>query len=226
MNDIMKILCRILVVSVLLPWSLAAAPGDGEVERLRRENVELQEELLKARIRLRDQELFLAAAADEGKFTSSGEREARLLTKLSLLCSDGDKLAVRIKELADEVRTVLRELPIDVARRARLRLLLDDLERRAGTFSALIDDPAADPSQAFRECRVLEVNRELELVVLDLGARQGAFAGLVLRGGPERSVELRLEDVRAGVSAATLQRGKLRDIVPGMSFSAETRVKR
>lgn len=221
----MKHLCLSMLLA-LLPWALAAAPAESEVERLRRENSELREALLKARTRLRDQELFLAAAADEGEFTAGKDREARLLRKLSLLCSDGDKLAVRIKELADEVRSLLRELPVDAARRARLRLLLDDLERQAGAFAALIDDPAADPAQAFRECRVLEVNRELEVVLLDIGSRQGAFTGLVLRGGPERSVELRLEEVRYGVSAATVQRGEMRNVVPGMKFGAETRLRR
>lgn len=223
--DVMRYLRSMLWLLLFLPFALGAAEG-GEAERLRRENSELRAELLKLRNRLRDQELFLAAAADEGEFTSVKEREARLLTKLSLLCSDGDKLAVRIKELADEVRQVLRDLPVEAAQRARLRMLLDDLERQAGAFAALIDDPVADPAKAFRECRVLEVNRELEVVLLDLGARQGAFVGLVLRGGADKGIELRLDEVRSGVSAATVQRGKLRDIVPGMRFSAETRVKR
>ena len=221
----MKRLLRTLAVSVLLSLAPAVSGAD-ETERLRRENAELRSELLKVREKLRDQELFLAAAADEGEFTSSKEREARLLTKLSLLCSDGDKLAVRIKELADEVRTVLRDVPVDAARRARLGMLLDDLERQTGAFSALIDDSAADPAQAFRECRVLEVNRKLEVVLLDIGARQGAFVGLVLRGAADRNIELRLEDVRSGVSAATIQKGKLENIVPGMSFSAENKVRR
>lgn len=218
---------KVFAIVLLLALSgAAAASGSDEAEKLRRENAELRAELLKVRARLRDQELFMAAAADEGEFTTVKEREARLLTKLSLLCSDGDKLAVRIKELADEVRSALRELPVDAARRARLRLLLDDLERQAGAFSALIDDPAEDPSQAFRDCRVLEVNRELGVVLLDIGARQGAFVGLVFRGGPDREIELHLDEVRSGVSAATVQRGRLRDIVPGMSFNAENRIRR
>ena len=61
---------------------------------------------------------------------------------------------------------------------------------------------------------------------MDIGYRQGAFVGLVLRGGDGKKIEIRLEDVRAGVSGAVVMRGKLDDVVPGMVFNAETRVKR
>ena len=168
----------------------------------------------------------MAAAADEGAFSAPKDREARMLTKLSLLCADGEQLTLKIRELIDEVRSLLREAPVDAARRARMNLLLDELERRAGVFAASIDDPAGDPAAALRECRVLEVNRELGVALLNVGSRHGAFVGLVLRGGPGRKVELRLDEVRPGVSAATLLRGSWSEVLPGMSFSAEKVIKR
>ena len=63
-------------------------------------------------------------------------------------------------------------------------------------------------------------------MLLDIGHRQGAFVGLLLRGGPDKKIVLRLEDVRAGVAAATVAEGDLSQIVPGMEFSAEKRGKR
>ncbi len=218
-----------VLAGLLLPLSCALCGDDdasGELERLRRENAELRSQLLEERTRARDQALFLAAVADEGEFSTSKDREAGLLTRLSLLCSDGGALAVKVAELTAEVRALLRDLPVDTASRARIRLQLDELERRAGAFAALIDEPAADSGAAFRECRVLALNRELEVAVLDIGSRQGAFVGLVLRGGPDKSLELRLDDVRPGVSAATVLRGNFRDLVPGMSFNAENRERR
>jgi len=223
---------RIARIKLLLAFLAAAcaagafAAEPGEVERLRRENSELREQLLRERERLRDQTLFLAAVADEGEFSSPKEREARLLTKLATLCADGDKLAVKAAEVAAELRRVLREVPVDAARRAQLDLLLDELERQAGTFAALIGDRAADPAEAFRSCRVLAVNRELGIVLMDIGFRQGAFVGLILRGGADKKTEIRLVEVRSGVSAATVRRGDLGSIVPGMVFNAESRVKR
>jgi len=220
---------RILAFScALTALSLSAHDGAAadELLRLRRENAELREQLLKARTRLRDQELFLAAAADEGEFSSPKAREARMLTKLATLCADGEKLTVKIRELIDEVRAILREAPVDTARRARMNLLLDEVERLAGAFASTLDDPAGDPAAALRECRVLEVNRELGVALVNVGSRQGAFVGLVLHGGPEKSVELRLDEVRSGVSAATLLRGDWRDVIPGMSFSAEKVIRR
>ena len=83
-----------------------------------------------------------------------------------------------------------------------------------------------DPAAAFRECRVLAVNKELGILLVDIGFRQGAFVGLVLRGGGDKKIEIRLEDVRSGVSAAAVMRGTLNDVTPGMVFNAETRVKR
>lgn len=223
-----KIERLMLLLFAVLTGSAAMlrAADPGEIERLRRENAELREQLLRERTRLRDQTLFLAAVADEGEFSSPKEREARLLTKLSVLCSDGDKLAVKAAEVAAEIRRLLRELPVDAARRAQLNLLLDELERQAGIFAALVGDPAADPAEAFRRCRVLAVNRELGVLLMDIGFRQGAFAGLILRGGEDGKIEIRLEDVRSGVSAATVRRGELSSIVPGMVFNAESRVKR
>ncbi len=218
---------RFFALAVLTVCCAAAfAGGDAELDRLRRENAELKAKLLAERARARDQALFLAAVADEGEFTTSKEREARLLTRLSQLCRDGEKIVVKSKELADEMRTLLREIPLDAAARARCKLLIDDLERVAGSFAASLDDPAADPAKAFRTCRVLEVNRELGLVLLDIGHRQGAFVGLLLRGGPDKKLVLRLEDVRAGVAAAAVLEGEPGQIVPGMEFGAEKRGKR
>ena len=214
------------ILALTILCAAAFADDKAELERLRRENTELKAKLLEVRTRMRDQALFLAAVADEGEFTSSKEREARLLTRLSQFCRDGEKLVLKSKELADEMRALLREIPLDAARKARCRLMLDELERVAGSFAATIDDPAADPAESFRSCRVLEVNRELGLVLLDIGYRQGAFVGLLLRGGPDKKLLLRLEDVRSGVAAATVQAGELGQIVPGMEFSAEKRGKR
>ena len=217
-----------LFLTVLLlfgPLCLFGAE-ESEVERLRRENAELREQLLRERARARDQALFLAAVADEGEFSSSKEREAQLLTRLLVLCKDGEKLAVKAAEAVMEMRRLLRELPVDTARRAQLQLLLDELERQAGVVAALVEDRPRDPSQALRECRVLAVNKDLGILLMDIGFRQGAFVGLVLRGGEDRKIEIRLEDVRSGVSGAVVMRGDLRDVVPGMVFNAETRVKR
>ena len=214
------------VVLLLLGALCVRAAEESEVERLRRENAELREQLLEERTRARDQALFLAAVADEGEFSSSKEREAQLLTRLAVLCSDGEKLAVKAAEAVAEMRRLLRDLPVDTARRAQLQLLLDELERQAGVFAALVGEQPRDPAAAFRECRVLAVNQELGILLVDIGFRQGAFVGLVLRGGDGRKIEIRLEDVRAGVSAAAVMRGNLRDVVPGMVFNAETRVKR
>ena len=199
---------------------------ESEVERLRRENAELREQLLRERSRARDQALFLASVADEGEFSSPKEREARLLTRLAVLCQDGEKLAVKAAETVTELRKLLREIPVDTARRAQLLLLLDELERQAGVLAALVGEQPRDPDRALRECRVLAVNHELKILLVDIGFRQGAFVGLVLRGGNDRKIEIRLEDVRAGVSGAAVMRGNLRDVVPGMVFNAETRVKR
>lgn len=213
------------VLLFLCPLCLFGAE-ESEVERLRRENAELREQLLKERTRARDQALFLASVADEGEFTTSKEREALLLTRLAVLCKDGEKLAVKAAETVTELRKLLREIPVDTARRAQLLLLSDELERQAGVLAALVEEQPRDPERAFRECRVLAVNHELKVLLVDIGFRQGAFVGLVMRGGRDRKIEIRLEDVRAGVSGAVVMRGNLRDVVPGMVFNAETRVKR
>ena len=145
----MKVLYSIVLA---LCCAAAFAGGDAELERLRRENAELKQQLLVERTRAKNQALFLAAVADEGEFTSSKEREARLLTRLSLLCRDGEKLVAKSQELADAMRMLLREMPLDAAVKGRCKLLIDDLERVAGSFALSLDDPAIDPVKAFRSC--------------------------------------------------------------------------
>ena len=221
----LKLLMLTAVAAFAVVTGVCAADS-GEVERLRRENAELREQLLRERTRLRDQALFLASVADAGEFSTPKEREARLLTKLAALCADGDKFAVKAAEVVAEIRGALRELPMEASRRAQLNLLLDELERQAGAFAALVGGPASDPGAALRSCRVLAVNRELGILLMDVGFRQGAFVGMILRGGEDNKLEIRLEDVRSGVSAATMRSGELRSVVPGMVFNAETRVRR
>ena len=85
----------LFIIALTRLGAAAFADEKGELERLRRENAELKQQLLVERARAKNQALFLAAVADEGEFSSPKEREARLLTKLAQLCRDGEKLVVK-----------------------------------------------------------------------------------------------------------------------------------
>ncbi len=75
----------------------------------------------------------------------------------------------------------------------------------------------AAPAAALPEggARVLEANRELGLVVMDAGARQGVRAGMVLMAmrGPKPLARVRIVDVRRRVAGAVVE-----DVLPGSPY--------
>jgi hypothetical protein len=71
-------------------------------------------------------------------------------------------------------------------------------------------------SAGITKCRILAVNDELQVAVLDVGFAQGVRNGLTWHAGKDRKVLLKVVSVRPLVSAAMLTKGSLKDIAPGM----------
>ncbi len=76
---------------------------------------------------------------------------------------------------------------------------------------------AAAPAAALPEggARVLEANRELGLVVMDAGSRQGVKAGMVLMAvrGAKPLARVRVVDVRRRVAGAAIE-----EVLPGSPY--------
>ena len=65
------------------------------------------------------------------------------------------------------------------------------------------------------ECRILDVNERLRVVILNVGQKHGIVPGMAW-SIKDKKEKLLIIECRPGLSAATVTDGKLKNIVPGM----------
>lgn len=180
----------------------------------------LQKELLEILERFRQQnesyrrlQLSVAATIASGKVQVASPREGQLIKAIGDISDNGRSLALKTIEFCDSVDSVLKQMPLGKVRQAELQLRLEDLKSEARKLSSLAD---MDPKHRnIGSCRILAVERDLQIVVLPVGSVHGAFNGLNFFTGKEKA-KLRLVTVRPFVSAAVLEEGNIDDMAPGM----------
>ena len=222
-----------LMISLLLFGCFAVSADELEELRLRRANEEMRRtveaqraeierlrgELDRLRRRYTKLDLWLAGVVDTGEVTPAERREELLLARLAEFSRQSSEFALATASFCEEIRKLLGELPLGAARRARLTLRLDDLESSARTIAAASEPPPRDPIAAMSGCRVLAIDRNLEVAVLSVGALDGAAAGIVFKNADD-TIALRVIAVRRRVAAAVVIRGKLSDLSVGALLSA------
>lgn len=127
---------------------------------------------------------------------------------LDLVTSEARLVTVRLAQENAEMRRAVAELTRRIRQLstalAEAQAALDVQEaRRAAAAGA----PAVEPLDAPREVRLVDVNAELGLVILDQGARQGVRYGLpltVLRDR-RRVARIRVVDVRERIAGAAVE---------------------
>ena len=224
---------RILTIILLLGAAVfpVVCPGreaaSAELERLRQENRRLRQELDRLRqsalIQQRDLQqfkLWLAAVADDGVVMKASDREQHLIALLRELVRRSSRLAIRASAVSGDFGAFLREQPIGPARQARLLLQLEQLERSAMQVSALAGDvERSSGGDAFKNVRLLAVNRELDCAVFSAGSVHGVFPGLIYSAVNDPALRLRVISVRPWVSAAVPVADGIRRLTPGMRFT-------
>jgi len=118
-------------------------------------------------------------------------------------------------EAALELQAAPPESPLRQLLTGRLAIALrkvQDIERLSGGGSGEGQQEKRD------ECRILSLNEELGVVVLDLGREQGGRLGGQWRAGDDKQQEVRLSivELRNNLSAAALTVGRWQDLRPGM----------
>ncbi len=99
---------------------------------------------------------------------------------------------------------------------AKLNLLIHALQQIRET--QLFGMAPSDTGRVLRDCRVLTVNNELGVVVLNAGHRHGVRAGSIwtVDTGRKRPLRLRLVEVRHALSAGIVVDGRIGYAVPGL----------
>ena len=202
-----------------------------KIKRLEEENFVLQGELLEIRKQLEKQNrenlalrLWLAGVPAEGTVRKDGKREDQLLKSMGFLLESGNELALKTTAFCEEVRQLLKELPLGKVRQADILLRLDMASDAARRMVGLTEYElsAKENDGTVRKCRILAVDRKLSIVILSVGSARGAFPGLIYRTGKNGATRLRIVNVRPFVAAAAVLSGNIADLAPGMEAATDS----
>lgn len=149
---------------------------------------------------------------------------ANLVAGLDERQAEFQRLTVKVREFGRYLPTVLDTLQPSETLRQEIRDRYAELTRASDRLEALPPIVAGRGGEisAPRQCRVLTVNPELGVVVLDAGAASGMRTGSFWKIVEENRVlaRLRIIELRDGLSAASVIEGRVRRLTPGMPVQA------
>lgn len=164
--------------------------------------------------RLKQLEMSVASILDTMMPVYMGSRETELAETLELVLTTGKKLSGKSVIAAEKMLQLLPKIKMDEVERAKFRIQLEELRATAVSFVRLDQDPGK--AKGIKECRILEVNEGLQLVILSAGYRNGVRVNLTLYADNGQKTPLRIVAVRPFVSAAIPETGKVDGLIPGM----------
>jgi hypothetical protein len=157
----------------------------------------------------------VAASLANGKKRAMSDESVKLLKSLDKVKRTGDKLVLMATEFTDFVNNALEKKVLTDLDKARIRFSIQKLKTASELFHAL-SSPPVDLGFA-KSCRILALNDELQIAVLNVGSVNGVRNGLNLRSAKSKNkVLLRVIDVRPYVSGAIVMKGNIGDLAPGM----------
>lgn len=190
--------------------------------RMERETARLRQELFENMQRYQSQEdrsrrlqLGIAATLAGNGRTSAGNREGELSDALRLLCDKNKTLTLAISEFCDEMDAALSRMKIDQVEKARIAIRLEAIRTRSSRLSTATE--MFIHPQALGECRILEVDEALRMVILAAGTVQGVRNGLNWYAGRNKDCRLQVIGVRPFLAAAIVVEGNIRELAPGMT---------
>jgi hypothetical protein len=193
----------------------------GENELLKKELIEIIKKFKKQNESYRRLQLSVAATLASEQIKQGASREDQLVKAMSDISDNGRKLALKTIEFCDRVEQLLQRMPVGKLQKAQITLSLEDLKSEARRFNTMTD-LGADAKPANR-CRILAINRDLQIVVLPVGSIHGAFNGLRYYTGKGR-ILLKIISTRPFISAAVIVQGNIDDMAPGMEAVTDVKM--
>jgi len=203
----------------------ALARAERDSAALQRRFAELYLESHDQAQQLEQLRLRIAGLLSDHQDVDKGRAFAEVLAYLDTALKDHLQLYSGVREFGRHLETVLDVLePSAGVRRetterfAALLKLVDRLER----MPSLVAGRGGETNRERREGRILAVNDELQLVVLDVGSADGVRPGTEwdVVDGTRVVGRLKIIESRPGLSAAVSISGSLREIAPGMQARA------
>ena len=179
---------------------------------LRKELIEITKNFQAQNESYRRLQLSIAATIASSKMETATYREGQLVKALADTFDSSRKLALKTVEFCDIVDTLLRQMPIGKIRKAEINLRAEELKKGARKLTTLAD--LEFRQKPVNRCRVLAVNKSLQVVVLPVGSVHGVSNGLNYYIG--KAAQLRVIMVRPFVSAAVPVKGSIESLAPGM----------
>jgi len=200
----------------------------GELETMRRRYAQLSVQSRLQAAEFEDLQLRVAGLLVEGREDPAAVALPQALESLDRMVKGNAELYAGVREFGRYLAAVLDVLqPSAVVRReiseryARLETAVDRLER----LPSLVAGRGGTVDRVRRECRVLAVNDDLQVVILDAGTDGGVRLGMVWHVVAEDApvAEFRVVAVRPTLCAAMPVKGGLRRVAAGMLARAGER---
>jgi hypothetical protein len=185
---------------------------------LRKELIEITKNFQTQNESYRRLQLSIAATIASSKMEAATFREGQLVQTLNDIFDNSRKLALQSIEFCDLVDSLLKQMPIGKVRKAEINLRADELKRGARKLNTLADLEIRQ--KPVNRCRILAVNKDLQVVVLPVGSVHGVFIGLNYYAGKKKE-QLRIITVRPFVSAAVPEKGDIESLAPGMEATTD-----
>ena len=201
----------------------ALSRTEREIDSLRRRYAELYLESRRQQQELDYLDLRIAGLLADREDIASGRALSRALSALQQTQTAQQELTDKVREFGTYLGSVLDILQPSEALRREVTARFDALAKAAERSVQPLPSVAGrgDGSPTRQECRVLAVNDELQVVVLDRGFKDGVREGALWRvmGGRDVLARLRVIEVRSSVSAAMVSDGPFKAIGAGAVVS-------
>jgi hypothetical protein len=185
---------------------------------LRKELIEITKNFQAQNESYRRLQLSIAATIASSKMEAATFREGQLIQTLNDVFDNSRELALQSIEFCDIVDTLLKQMPIGKIRKAEINLRAEELKKGARKLTTLADLKIRQ--KPVNRCRILAVNKDLQVVVLPVGSVHGVFIGLNYYAGKKKEA-LRIITVRPFVSAAVPEKGNIESLTPGMEVISD-----
>lgn len=214
MQNLLKTFFIAAVSFLLLTTPAAGETQLSSLEELQKENTALRSEIIRINAELTLMKQWLAGMVSAEKELSKTDAAEIRLANLTALQQNGMTLALKADAVSKQIRQELRSGKFDEATRIKYRMLLDELDEAARSFSS----KAASGDLKKQELQIIAVDRKLQMAVLSGGSSAGIAPGMILfpQNSTKSELQLRVISVRPGACAADLHKGSWGEVIPGM----------
>lgn len=156
-------------------------------------------------------------------YCNSGERLQSLTEKLLVLEKvqrqekDNQKVKEELVALRSRLICLIQNMNLDEQSRKRL---LEEFDQSLQAILQILSKKEQEFKETQGEIKILAINKELEVAVVNCGSLEGIKPGMLLTSTEleKDPVTLQVIEVRPSVSAVVIQSGRIKDLYPDLKL--------